>query len=313
MARRSPQNPSSNRKHRPAAPAKSRPPAGGRGGPKPATDDTTSHRSRKPRPSGDPGQETKSRRSGESDRGRDSRQVGSRFDRDRGPRRSEGFDRSPGSRRSAGRNDGPKTEQRSRSHGAPRGQPGERSDRRAGPKREFTGPRGSKPRLDDQPHRAPKPNHSGSGFRRDDRSGSRPRRGDANPRPSSGPRREEHRDAKPLPGSELRRGRRDTQTHRGEHTSPHGPGADAEGERLQKVLSRAGLASRREAEDWIRAGRITINGQPAVLGARVSSTDQVRLDGRLIRQRDARSAVTAFICHRSPGESLTQLDRKSVV
>lgn len=78
------------------------------------------------------------------------------------------------------------------------------------------------------------------------------------------------------------------------------------------MLSRAGLASRREAEDWIRAGRITINGQPAVLGARVSSTDQVRLDGRLIRQRDARSAVTAFICHRSPGESLTQLNADAI-
>ncbi len=83
-------------------------------------------------------------------------------------------------------------------------------------------------------------------------------------------------------------------------------GADAEGERLQKVLSRAGLASRREAEDWIRAGRITINGQPAVLGARVSSSDQVRLDGRLIRQRETGGGATAFVVHRSPGESLTQ-------
>ena len=81
---------------------------------------------------------------------------------------------------------------------------------------------------------------------------------------------------------------------------------DAEGERLQKVLSRAGLASRREAEDWIRGGRITINGQPAVLGVRVLPKDQLRLDGRLIRQRETNSAVTAFICHRSPGESLTQ-------
>jgi len=83
--------------------------------------------------------------------------------------------------------------------------------------------------------------------------------------------------------------------------------ADAEGERLQKVLSRAGLASRREAEDWIRAGRITINGQPAVLGVRVQVSDQLRLDGRLIRQRETSGgAVMAFICHRSPGESLTQ-------
>lgn len=80
----------------------------------------------------------------------------------------------------------------------------------------------------------------------------------------------------------------------------------AEGERLQKVLSRAGLASRREAEDWIRAGRITVNGQPAVLGVRVSPSDQLRLDGRLIRQRGVSGAPTVFIVHRSPGESLTQ-------
>jgi 23S rRNA pseudouridine2605 synthase len=75
---------------------------------------------------------------------------------------------------------------------------------------------------------------------------------------------------------------------------------------LQKVLSRAGLASRREAEDWIRAGRITVNGQPAVLGVRVSPSDQVRLDGRLIRQRETSSGgPTVFVVHRSPGESLT--------
>lgn len=82
--------------------------------------------------------------------------------------------------------------------------------------------------------------------------------------------------------------------------------SEAEGERLQKVLSRAGLASRREAEDWIRAGRITVNGQPAVLGVRVSPSDQLRLDGRLIRQREPRSGPTVFVVHRSPGESLTQ-------
>jgi 23S rRNA pseudouridine2605 synthase len=70
------------------------------------------------------------------------------------------------------------------------------------------------------------------------------------------------------------------------------------------VLSRAGLASRREAEDWIRAGRITVNGEPAVLGIRVSPSDQLRLDGRLIRQRDTSSGPSAFVVHRSPGESL---------
>ena len=79
-----------------------------------------------------------------------------------------------------------------------------------------------------------------------------------------------------------------------------------EGERLQKVLSRAGLASRREVEDWIRAGRITVNGEPAVLGIRVGRHDHVRLDGRLIRQRQASGAARVFLIHRSPGENLQQ-------
>jgi 23S rRNA pseudouridine2605 synthase len=74
-------------------------------------------------------------------------------------------------------------------------------------------------------------------------------------------------------------------------------------ERLQKVLARSGLASRREAEAWIRAGRLTINGAPATLGARVGPTDQVRLDGRLVRTR-AGAQPRVFICHRSPGEPL---------
>ena len=78
----------------------------------------------------------------------------------------------------------------------------------------------------------------------------------------------------------------------------------AEPERLQKVFARAGLASRRETEGWIRAGRITVNGQTATLGVRVSLSDQVRLDGRLVRQREASGRAGAFICHRSPGESL---------
>jgi 23S rRNA pseudouridine2605 synthase len=83
-----------------------------------------------------------------------------------------------------------------------------------------------------------------------------------------------------------------------------GAGPPAEPERLQKVLARAGLASRREAEEWIRAGRITINGEPAVLGVRVGPYDQVKLDGRLIRQRPSGGGGHVFLCHRSPGENL---------
>jgi 23S rRNA pseudouridine2605 synthase len=77
----------------------------------------------------------------------------------------------------------------------------------------------------------------------------------------------------------------------------------AAAERLQKVLSDLGVASRREAERWIRAGRLTVNGKTAVLGMRVSSEDHLKLDGRLIRQRAARAAPV-LLCHRSPGEPL---------
>jgi 23S rRNA pseudouridine2605 synthase len=60
----------------------------------------------------------------------------------------------------------------------------------------------------------------------------------------------------------------------------------AEGERLQKVLARAGIASRRAAEDLIREGRVTVNGQVAELGQRVEvARDAVKVDGRLVRPR----------------------------
>jgi 23S rRNA pseudouridine2605 synthase len=77
-----------------------------------------------------------------------------------------------------------------------------------------------------------------------------------------------------------------------------------EPERLQKVLARIGLASRREAEDWIRAGRLTVNGRAASLGVRVSPDDELRLDGRVIHQRAARSGGRVYLYHRSSGESL---------
>lgn len=79
------------------------------------------------------------------------------------------------------------------------------------------------------------------------------------------------------------------------------PAGDAE--RVQKILARAGLASRREAEDWIRAGRVSVNGEPATLGTRARGSDQIRIDGRLVHQAPARRAAT-WLCHRSPGENL---------
>src|SRR5581483_10464015 len=96
-----------------------------------------------------------------------------------------------------------------------------------------------------------------------------PGRGPRRPKPSDDGT-PSHRSTKSRRDPNAPKPRRGEESGRGPK-SRHGRGglahsAEAEGERLQKVLSRAGVASRREAEDWIRAGRITINGQPAVLG-----------------------------------------------
>ena len=52
------------------------------------------------------------------------------------------------------------------------------------------------------------------------------------------------------------------------------------GEKLQKVLARAGFASRREAEKWIAEGRVKVNGEVAVTGQRVTASDRVVVDGK---------------------------------
>jgi 23S rRNA pseudouridine2604 synthase len=49
--------------------------------------------------------------------------------------------------------------------------------------------------------------------------------------------------------------------------------------RLNKYISETGVCSRREADKWIEAGRVTLNGAPATLGHKVAEGDEVRIDG----------------------------------
>ena len=75
-------------------------------------------------------------------------------------------------------------------------------------------------------------------------------------------------------------------------------------ERIQKVLARAGVGSRRQVEEWIRAGRLAINGVPAALGAQLGPRDKVTLDGRPVRLRAPDSATRVILYHRTPGQAL---------
>jgi 23S rRNA pseudouridine2604 synthase len=58
--------------------------------------------------------------------------------------------------------------------------------------------------------------------------------------------------------------------------------------RINKHLAETGACSRREADEWIEAGRVTVNGARAVLGTRVQDGDDVRVDGRPLRARPER-------------------------
>ena len=60
--------------------------------------------------------------------------------------------------------------------------------------------------------------------------------------------------------------------------------------RLQKILAEAGLASRREAEEWIREGRVRVNGRVARLGERADpDRDAIRADGKRVRPPAAKT------------------------
>ncbi|WP_130868319.1 pseudouridine synthase [Intestinimonas massiliensis (ex Afouda et al. 2020)] len=63
-------------------------------------------------------------------------------------------------------------------------------------------------------------------------------------------------------------------------------------ERLQKILSARGVASRRAAEAYLEAGRVTVNGHPAKIGDRADpERDEIRVDGRPLPSLDRRTYV----------------------
>lgn len=97
---------------------------------------------------------------------------------------------------------------------------------------------------------------------------------------------------------------------RGPQGSKNGKGEllDAEGERIQKVLAAAGYASRREIEDWIIAGRVSVNGMPSFLGQKIVPGDRVKVNGRLINVRFAERAAKVLVYHKPEGEIVSRED-----
>ncbi|MDO5732796.1 MAG: pseudouridine synthase [Eubacteriales bacterium] len=64
--------------------------------------------------------------------------------------------------------------------------------------------------------------------------------------------------------------------------------------RLNKFLSEQGLCSRREADTWIEAGRVSVNGQIASLGTKITAADRVRVDGRDVKMKARKHSYYAL-------------------
>lgn len=79
------------------------------------------------------------------------------------------------------------------------------------------------------------------------------------------------------------------------------------GEKLQKVLARLGLGSRREMERWIQEGRFKVDGQLATLGDRVFTGQRITLDGKPLEIGEAEE-VRCLLYHKPVGEVCSRSD-----
>jgi 23S rRNA pseudouridine2605 synthase len=84
--------------------------------------------------------------------------------------------------------------------------------------------------------------------------------------------------------------------------------APIQGEKLQKVLAQAGFGSRRAMEEWIAAGRVSVNGEPATLGMRVQPGDLVKTERRTIRVGERDHAARVLLYHKPEGEIVSRDD-----
>jgi 23S rRNA pseudouridine2605 synthase len=84
--------------------------------------------------------------------------------------------------------------------------------------------------------------------------------------------------------------------------------SDDDAPKLHKVLAEAGLGSRRDMEDLIVAGRVSVNGEPAHIGQRILPTDAVRINGKLIQRKVSTKPPRVLVYHKPAGEIVSHDD-----
>jgi len=83
---------------------------------------------------------------------------------------------------------------------------------------------------------------------------------------------------------------------------------EAEPQKLHKMLAQAGLGSRRELEEWIVAGRVSVNGKPAHVGQRIGPQDRVKVNGKPVNLKFAPRTPRVLIYHKQEGEIVSRDD-----
>lgn len=78
--------------------------------------------------------------------------------------------------------------------------------------------------------------------------------------------------------------------------------------KLHKALADAGYGSRRELEEWIIAGRVSVNGMPAHVGQRVGPEDKIRVNGKLVQLKFANRLPRVVMYHKPEGEIVSKDD-----
>ena len=92
-------------------------------------------------------------------------------------------------------------------------------------------------------------------------------------------------------------------------TTKPSPENSSAGERIQKVLARGGMGSRREIERWIAEGKIAVNGTKVAPGLCLKAGDQVQINGRIVNWEKYIHQVTRVIVYNKPtGEVVTRRD-----
>lgn len=115
----------------------------------------------------------------------------------------------------------------------------------------------------------------------------------------------ERQGAKPRTGKREGSPRNGAQKERGQRNVPD---AFAVPERLNKALAAIGVASRRDIEDMIIAGRISVNEMPAGIGQKVTPNDRIRVNGKLVQLRFEKKVPRVIIYHKPEGEIVSRDD-----